>query len=93
MQRSKRSPQPELTGLPAFADDLGLCVEALGGDPGLYSARWAGPDKELFAAMTRIEHLLQEKGAVSPDARRAYFISALSIIGLMAMKEAIEGRV
>lgn len=83
----------EISGLPAFADDSGLCVEALGGDPGLYSARWAGPDKDFFAAMTRIEKLLQEKGAVTPDARRAYFISALSISWPDGHEEAIEGRV
>lgn len=83
----------ELSGLPAFADDSGLCVEALGGDPGLYSARWAGPNKDFFAAMTKVETLLQEKGAVTPDARRAYFISALSVMWPDGHEEAIEARV
>lgn len=83
----------ELSGLPAFADDSGLCVEALGGDPGLYSARWAGPNKDFNAAMSRVENLLQEKGATTPDARRAYFISALSIYWPDGHEEAIVGRV
>jgi len=68
-------------GLPAFADDSGLCVEALGGDPGLYSARWAGPAKDFHAAMNKIEDKLQEKGAVTPEQRRAWFISRLSVEG------------
>ena len=41
-------------GLPALADDSGLCVDALGGDPGIYSARWAGPAKDFGAAMARV---------------------------------------
>ena len=41
------------TGLPALADDSGMSVNALGGAPGIYSARWAGPDKDFAAAMKR----------------------------------------
>ena len=68
------------SGLPAFADDSGLCVEALGGDPGLYSARWAGPEKDFNAAMAKVEAGLQEKGAITPSQRRAWFISVLSVV-------------
>lgn len=67
------------SGLPALADDSGLSVAALGGDPGIYSARWAGPDKDFAKAMAKIEALLQEKGAVTPDARRAWFTCALAL--------------
>ena len=44
----------EASGLPALADDSGLAVTALGGAPGIYSARWAGPDKDFAAAMARV---------------------------------------
>ncbi|PWR22534.1 RdgB/HAM1 family non-canonical purine NTP pyrophosphatase [Zavarzinia aquatilis] len=67
------------SGLPALADDSGLSVAALGGDPGIYSARWAGPDKDFAQAMAKIEALLQDKGAVTPDARRAWFTCALAL--------------
>ena len=65
--------------LPAFADDSGLVVDALDGAPGIHSARWAGPAKDFTAAMTRIERLLQERGATNPDSRRAHFVSALCV--------------
>jgi len=81
------------SGLPSFADDSGLCVEALGGDPGLYSARWAGPEKDFNAAMAKVEAGLQEKGAVTPSQRRAWFISALSVVWPDEHEFAVEGRV
>ena len=51
---SRRRPPRKASGLPAFADDSGLAVDALGGEPGIYSARWAGPDKDFRRAMNKI---------------------------------------
>jgi XTP/dITP diphosphohydrolase len=67
------------SGLPAFADDSGLAVDALGGAPGIYSARWAGPDKDFARAMRSIEQKLAESGATAPEQRRAQFVSALCV--------------
>jgi XTP/dITP diphosphohydrolase len=67
------------SGLPALADDSGLAVDALDGEPGIYSARWAGPDKDFAYAMQRVEDELQERGAVRPEARTARFVAVLSL--------------
>ncbi|WP_158667759.1 RdgB/HAM1 family non-canonical purine NTP pyrophosphatase [Bradyrhizobium guangdongense] len=67
------------TRLPAFADDSGIVVDALDGAPGIYSARWAGPSKDFNAAMAQIERLLQERGATTPNQRKAHFVSALCV--------------
>ena len=81
------------TGLPAIADDSGLCVAALDGEPGIYSARWAGPDKDFTRAMRQIEELLQAKGALSPAQRQAWFISALTVAWPDGQLAEVEGRV
>jgi XTP/dITP diphosphohydrolase len=78
--------------LPAFADDSGLVVDALDGAPGIFSARWAGPSKDFNAAMTRIERLLQERGATQPAQRRAHFVSALCVAWPDAHLEEVEAR-
>jgi XTP/dITP diphosphohydrolase len=80
------------TKLPAFADDSGLAVDALDGAPGIFSARWAGPTKDFNAAMTRIERLLQERGATTPDKRRAHFVSALCVAWPDGHVEEVEAR-
>lgn len=64
----------QAAGLPALADDSGLVVEALGGEPGVYSARWAGPAKDFALAMGKVQERLGE----SPD-RRARFVAALCL--------------
>ncbi len=65
--------------MPAFADDSGLAVDALGGAPGIHSARWAGPDKNFTRAMQTIETMLQDHGATRPAQRGAHFVSALCV--------------
>src|SRR6201996_5102848 len=77
--RIKAVAATQATGLPAFADDSGLAVDALDGAPGIYSARWAGPAKDFNAAMAQIERLLQERGAITPERRKAPFVSALCV--------------
>ena len=67
------------SGLPAFADDSGLAVDALGGAPGIHSARWAGDDKNFMRAMQTIESMLQDHGADRPALRTAQFVSALCV--------------
>jgi XTP/dITP diphosphohydrolase len=78
---------------PAFADDSGLVVDALGGEPGIHSARWAGPDGDFRAAMNRIQTLLIEQGARTPDRRRAHFVAALCLAWPDGHVETFEGRV
>lgn len=78
--------------LPAFADDSGLVVDALGGAPGIYSARWAGPNKDFNEAMARIERLLQERGATTPEKRTAHFVSALCVAWPDHHLEEVEAR-
>ena len=78
--------------LPAFADDSGLVVDALDGAPGIYSARWAGPNKDFNEAMARIERLLRERGATAPNARVAHFVSALSVAWPDDHLEEVEAR-
>lgn len=67
------------SGLPAFADDSGLAVDALGGSPGIHSARWAGPDKDFARAMQAIDQMLRDHGATTPARRTAHFVSALCV--------------
>lgn len=75
-------------GLPALADDSGLCVAALDGAPGIYSARWSGPDKDFRQAMARVEREL----AGSPN-RGAHFICALALAFPGGETQIFEGRV
>jgi XTP/dITP diphosphohydrolase len=79
------------SGEPALADDSGLCVEALGGAPGIYSARWAGEAKDFYSAMRRIE--AQLGAAHAPKPWRAHFISALALAWPDGRVDAFEGRV
>jgi len=79
--------------LPAFSDDSGLAVDALGGAPGIHSARWAGPNKDFRAAMDRVNHELSIRGALTLQTRTARFISALCVAWPDGHVEEFEGRV
>lgn len=81
------------SGLPSLADDSGFCAEALGGDPGIYSARWAGPDKDFTMAMRNVEELLQQKGATTPDRRRGSFVAVLCLAWPDGHREFFRGEV
>jgi XTP/dITP diphosphohydrolase len=63
-----------VSGLPALADDSGLVVPALGGAPGIYSARWAGPGRDFDLAMARVNRELGDKDRV------AFFVSVLALV-------------
>jgi XTP/dITP diphosphohydrolase len=76
------------SGLPALADDSGLEVSALGGAPGVYSARWAGPDKNFRTAMERVWRELQERGATDLSAR---FVCVLALAQPDGAVETFEG--
>jgi XTP/dITP diphosphohydrolase len=67
------------SGMPAFADDSGLAVDALEGEPGVHSARWAGREKNFQRAMEMVEEKLRERGAHAPSQRKAHFVSALCV--------------
>lgn len=90
------------SGLPALADDSGLCVAALGGAPGVYTADWAekqsfeadalgGPGRDWYLAMGKVEGKLAEQG-VDVD-RSAYFICTLALAWPDGHAEIFEGRV
>jgi len=79
------------SGIVALADDSGLCVEALDGAPGIYSARWAGGGKDFGAAMARVERELKARSA--PPPWRASFVSALALAWPDGALETFEGRV
>ena len=91
--RIKAAAAARASGTVAFADDSGLVVDALGGEPGIHSARWAGPEKDFRGAMNRIQTLLVERNAKSPEQRRAHFIAALCLAWPDRHVEEFEGRV
>lgn len=84
----------DLSGLPALADDSGLCVEALGGEPGVYTANWAETadgTRDWAMAMRKVEDRLQ---ALGPDtSRSAHFVSTLALAWPDGHVEWFEGRV
>ena len=81
------------SGLPALSDDSGICIDALDGAPGLFSANWAGPGKDFAPALARVQAELAKRGATTPERRRAHFVSALVIAWPDGHRELFEGRV
>lgn len=77
--RIKAQAAAAATGKVAFSDDSGLAVDALGGAPGIHSARWAGETKDFARAMDVINGMLTDHGATKPALRRAQFVSALCV--------------
>jgi XTP/dITP diphosphohydrolase len=75
------------SGLPALADDSGLVVPALGGAPGIYSARWAGPDKDFRIAMERVQRELGERD------RGARFVAVLALARPVGAVDLFRGEV
>lgn len=86
--RLKAEAAASASGLPALSDDSGLEVFALGGDPGVYSARWAGPGKDFGVAMERVWRELTEKGATDLAAR---FVCALALARPGEATQVFEG--
>ncbi|MDA3018617.1 MAG: RdgB/HAM1 family non-canonical purine NTP pyrophosphatase, partial [Actinomycetota bacterium] len=85
----KASQMCKATGLPAIADDSGLCVDALGGDPGIFSARWAGQHGDDEANLQKV--LAQVKNVKGSD-RSAYFICVAAIVLPDGTSHCEEGR-
>ncbi len=81
-----------LSGEFSLADDSGLCVEALDGAPGIYSARWAGEKKDFNAATARITEELRHKG-LEIEGARAYFICVLALSSPHEKVKIFEGEV
>ncbi len=79
-------------GLPALADDSGVCVDALDGAPGLFTADWAGSPRNFRQAFARVERELSRRG-VTPNGARAHFTSALVLAWPDGYEELFEGRV
>ena len=82
------------TGLPALADDSGIEVLGLDRQPGIYSARWAGPDRDFALAMERVRHELSERyGSFKQADRRARFVAQLCLAWPDGQQELFEGDV
>ena len=81
------------TGRLALADDSGLAVDALGGAPGIHSARWAGEPRDFYRAMSRVEAELGTAGAFAPDSRRAKFVCMLCLANPAGAVQFFEGTV
>ena len=85
--RLKAEAAARTSGLPSFADDSGLAVDALDGAPGIYSARWAGPGKDFSHAMERVQRELGDRD------RSAHFVAVLALAWPDGAVECFRGEV
>lgn len=76
------------TGLPALADDSGICVDALGGAPGAFSAYWAGHKKD---AVANLELLLDQLADIADPRRTAHFTSVIALVVPGGAEHVVEG--
>jgi len=86
----------EASGLPALSDDSGLVVDALGGDPGVYTADWAetgNGSRDFNMAMEKVEKALEKAGATKPEQRTARFVSVLCLAWPDGHTELFRGEV
>ena len=90
--RIKSRAAADASGLPSLADDSGLCVAALDGAPGIFSARWGGTAKDFDAAMARVNRELELRGARLPSERAAHFVSVLCLSWPSGEDQIFEGR-
>jgi XTP/dITP diphosphohydrolase len=79
------------SGLISISDDSGLCVDALNGDPGVYTADWAGPTRDWSMAMRLVEEKLQAAGALKPEQRRGQFKCTLCVMWPDGVERYYEG--
>jgi XTP/dITP diphosphohydrolase len=91
--RIKAEAAAQGAGLPALSDDSGLEVEALGGAPGIYSARWAGPAKDFSVAMQRVADEVKQRGSWKEPGPRANFTAALCLAWPDGEVALFEGKV
>jgi XTP/dITP diphosphohydrolase len=80
----------DASGLIALSDDSGLSVTALGGEPGIYSARWAGPGKDFYEAMAKVERRMDDSDDKSTH---AWFTCALAVAWPHGPAFVVEGRI
>ena len=88
--RLKARAASRASGFVALADDSGLVIDALGGAPGIFSARWAGPNKDFSLAMQKVENKFSKTASLD---RRAHFICSLSLAWPDNFDITVEGRV
>ncbi|MEO5805404.1 non-canonical purine NTP pyrophosphatase [Devosia sp.] len=91
--RIKAHAAAQASGMLALSDDSGLCVDALGGDPGVYTADWAGVPRNFDHAMKRVEDALQAANATTPAQRHGSFHATLCLAHPDGRDVIYEGKV